>query len=387
MNAPVTTRPTLAAPTPMAGKAKVIKKVDDLFNNPDIIARLKDVMPKHLTPERMMRIMAQNLRTIPKLRDADPMSLLGAIMTCSYLGLEPNPALGMAYLIPFDKMTYNRETRKREVERTDVQLIIGYRGLMDLARRSGEMVNIHADVVYEGDEISFEYGTNQHLRHVPRGSRAGRTPIWAYAYAKLKDGDAFEVLPYAEVLRIRDQTQAYQTALRAKEAASSAPGMEWKQKTYLETPWVKFEHEMAVKTMIRRLSKMLPMSLEKMHLATQLDTAGDSASIDFRQITMSSGPDFDPTAAITEGEVIEHEDAPEEADAQATAQTTGGGDKAPSTQEMVDRETGEVTDAKPAAQQQAEDPPAQQAKPKAAAKPKAKPPADDDAGMLPSFGV
>ena len=364
-------RPALAAPTPLTGKAKKIEKVSDLFNNTDVLARLRDVMPRHLTPERMMRMLATALRTTPKLAECDPMSLLGAVMTCSYVGLEPNTPLGHAYLIPFEKTKYDREQRKRIVERVDVQLIFGYRGLIDLARRGGELVSLHADVVYEGDEFSFEYGSNMHLRHVPMGgARDGRKPIWAYAHAKLKDGEAFEVLPYAQVLKIRDATQGYQAAVRAKEAAS-AQGSEWKMKSYLETPWVKYEHEMSSKTLIRRIAKMLPMSLEKMHLATQIDGAADLDRIDFRKVALMDGVQFDPSIAI------------DHSDEEPMGQTI---DAEPAN-DQEDKQPVEVKDAKPAAaekQSQAQaEPEKEPEEKKPAAKSRAKPkPADDAAPTM-----
>jgi recombination protein RecT len=181
-------------------------------------------------------------------------------------------------------------------ERVDVNLIIGYRGFIDLARRSGNLVSIHADVVYgacgdmPADEFSFEYGSNMHLRHVPIGDNQGRPPIWAYAHASLKDGQAFEALPYARVLRIRDNSQGFQAALAAKQEAERNPNKSgWKMRSFESSPWVAHEHEMAAKTMIRRLSKALPMSIEFAN-AVQLDAMSDTGGVNYA--TFSDGVDM-----------------------------------------------------------------------------------------------
>ena len=178
--------------------------------------------------------------------------------------------MGHCYLIPFEKRA--KRGGQWVTERVDVNLIIGYRGYVDLARRSGAMTSIHADVVYEGDDFSFEYGSNMHLRHVPRGARADRKPLWAYAHAKLTDGEAFEVLPYEQVMSIRNGAQAYQQAVKAKN--------DGRQHTFDTSPWVAYEHEMAAKTMIRRIAKMLPLSIEFANAAA-LDGMSEAGRVDF----------------------------------------------------------------------------------------------------------
>lgn len=319
------TRPPLAQP---AGGERD-RSINGLLSNPKTIAKFQQIVPKHLNPERMLRVMAHAVYKVPKLGECEPVTLLGSMMACASLGLEPNTPLGHAYLIPFEKTRWDASQKQRIVERVDVNLIIGYRGYIDLARRSGNLVSIHADVVYgaanglSADDFDFEYGSNMHLRHVPIGDNAGRPPIWAYAHASLKDGQAFEVLPYERVLRIRDQTQAYQTALRAKVAAEKNPARDgWKIKTFESTPWVAYEPEMAAKTMIRRLStKSLPLSIEFAN-AVQLDAMSDTGTVDYS--AFADGVDMRvvdvSTAAVTYRQEVGD---------------LGGG-------EHIDEETGEV---------------------------------------------
>jgi recombination protein RecT len=194
------------------------------------------------------------------------------MMVCASLGLEPNMPLQHAFLIP-----YNR----RRTKSVEINVIIGYRGFIDLARRTGTLVSLHADVVYgaaelgqPGDFFEFEYGSNAHLKHIPTGDRSG-PKLRAYAHCNLKDGQAFEVLPYARVLAIRDEhSEAYRTALRDKGTNPRA---------FETTPWVMHEHQMSSKTMVRQLSRMLPMSIEFANAVT-LDAMSETGRLDLASL-------------------------------------------------------------------------------------------------------
>jgi recombination protein RecT len=251
-----------------------VKSVQELLVNDMAKQQLQIVAAQHMKPERMMRLMANAIRTTPKLGQCEPLTLLGSMMTCASLGLEPNTVLGHAYLIPF-------ENRKKGV--TEVQLVLGYTGMVDLARRSGHVVNIHADVVYEADDFSFEYGSNQHLKHIPAGERS--KPIYAYCHAKLTDGEAFIVLPYAEVLKVRDSSQGYKTA---------------KKYGKTDTPWIAHEHQMARKTAVRALFNELPISVEKVTEALEVD--GSQAN--FANFAMHPDQGSPETGETIEAEAI-----------------------------------------------------------------------------------
>lgn len=212
-------------------------------------ASLSAVLPKHVSPERMLKIALGAMRTTPKLMECTTESLFGAVVQCAQLGLEPNTPMGHAYLIPF------RDNRKN---RTDVQVIIGYRGLIDLARRSGQIVSIAAHAVYQHDKFEYEYGLEEKLVHVPAEGNRGEITHF-YAVAKLKDGGhAFEVMTRAKVEQIRDESQNYKFA---RDKAASV--------------WGKHFEEMGRKTVIRRLFKYLPVSIE---LATAAILDGKAAT-------------------------------------------------------------------------------------------------------------
>lgn len=262
--------------------------VGELLEDPRVRQAMSDAAPQHLNPQRLLRVMAQALRKTPKLALCHPLSLLGAMITCASLGLEPNTPLQHVHLIPFEKKKKDA-TGKWVTDYYEINLIIGYQGYIDLSRRTGSLVSIHADVVYAGDDFSFEYGSNMHLRHVPKGAREGRMPSHAYAHAKLEDGEAFEVLPYADVLKIRNNAQAYKQALVSRDKGYSG----WET-----TPWIAYEHEMAAKTMVRRLSKWLPKSIE-FATAVQMDSLAERGLIDFRAIADQPALVHDPESVAT----------------------------------------------------------------------------------------
>jgi len=220
----------------------------------DGLARLLDQMkaeiaralPKHVTPERMARVTLTALRTTKDLASCTPASFLACVMTLSQLGLEPSNGLGFAWLIP------RKNKRLGTIECT---VIIGYQGLMELARRSGQIRSISATAVYEGDEYEVRYGLHPDITHRPNWA-APRTPaklVGAYAVARVKDSDdpIFVFVPRLEIEAAR------------KRGASGAG---------VSTPWDTDYEAMALKTAVRRLFRWLPKSVE-MSIASVADDA------------------------------------------------------------------------------------------------------------------
>lgn len=203
------------------------------MNQPAMKSQLAAALPRHITPERMLRIATTEIRKTPALAECDQMSFVSAIVQCSQLGLEPGSALGHAYLLPFGEKNENSNKK-------NVQLIIGYRGMIDLARRSGQIASLSARVVREGDEFSYEFGLDEKLIHRPGDNNEDAAITHVYAVARLKDGGTqFEVMTHKQIEQVRAQSKAADCG-----------------------PWVKHWEEMAKKTVIRRLFKYLPVSIE-----------------------------------------------------------------------------------------------------------------------------
>ncbi len=221
---------TQGARTPTAVKNN--NDVISFINQPSMKEQLAPALPRHMTAERMIRIATTEIRKVPALGDCDTMSFVSAIVQCSQLGLEPGGALGHAYLLPFGNK--NEKSGKK-----NVQLIIGYRGMIDLARRSGQIASLSARVVREGDDFSFEFGLEEKLVHRP-GENEDAPVTHVYAVARLKDGGTqFEVMTRKQIELVRAQSKAGNNG-----------------------PWVTHWEEMAKKTAIRRLFKYLPVSIE-----------------------------------------------------------------------------------------------------------------------------
>lgn len=193
---------------------------------------MQEALPKHMDVDRLLRLAMTTIRTTPELKQADPASLLGAVMQAAQLGLEPG-LIGHCYLLPF---------KNNKKGTTDVQFIIGYKGMIDLARRSGHIQSIYAHAVYEKDEFEYELGLNPKLKHVPSMEADRGEYIGSYAVAHFKDGGyQMEFMPKAEIEKRR----------------LASPGGRSKY-----SPWNNYYEEMANKTVIRHMWKYLPISVE-----------------------------------------------------------------------------------------------------------------------------
>lgn len=193
--------------------------------------KMAEVLPKHLTPERLVKTALIALNKTPQLHECTRGTLAQSLMTAAELGLDVSGTLGSAYLIPF------RNTKTGKLE---CQLIVGYRGMIDLARRSGNISTIEAHCVCENDTFSVRLGTDSGIEHVPNFNGDRGKMVAVYAVAKLVDGGMqFDVMTRADVEKIRQKSKGKNLA-----------------------PWVDYFDEMAKKTVVRRLFKYLPSSVE-----------------------------------------------------------------------------------------------------------------------------
>ncbi len=228
---------------PAKQKADTIRA---LLEHPQTMNQMKKAIPHHLTVERLLRVSMTSIQRTPRLLECTPNSLLACIMTCAQLGLEPDQFLGQAYLVPF----YNSKKKTYEA-----QLIPGYRGFVDLARRSGRVLSVSSQVVYTNDEFEMEYGIEEKLRHVPADGERGE-PKGVYVVFQYKDNShSFDYMSTADVEKIRKRS-----------------------KTPDAGPWVTDWDEMAKKTVIKRHCKLVPMSIEFAQASRLEDYANMGAS-------------------------------------------------------------------------------------------------------------
>lgn len=236
-------------------KKNPVDRVAALLASPSMQAQIKAALPRHMTPERLARIVTTEIRKTPKLAECTPVSFFGAVIQCAQLGLEPGNALGHAYILPYDKRV--KEGTQWKTAYTEAQLIIGYRGMIDLARRSGQIISIDARAVYEGDKFDCRLGLDPHIEHEPDWTNANRADAaklqFVYAVAKLKDGGIqFDVMSRAEIDGIRARSKASDNG-----------------------PWKTDYSAMALKTVVRRLFKFLPVSIE-IQMAVGLDERAEA---------------------------------------------------------------------------------------------------------------
>lgn len=192
-------------------------------------------LPSTITPERFTRMATTAVTMNPDLGKCTPASFIGAMLQAAALGLEPNTALGQAYLIP-----YNRKDKQSGQWYKEAQFQIGYRGLIELAHRSGDFKSIEAHVVYENDEFEYELGLDPKLKHKPAMKNRGDV-TWVYAIYKLQSGGyGFEVMSVEDINTHRE---------KYSKAKTSSP---W------DTSW----EAMAKKTVIKQALKYAPLKSE-----------------------------------------------------------------------------------------------------------------------------
>jgi len=213
--------------------AKNQPPVEGWLSNPDNFSKVVNALPTHLNAERMRRLYLTVFNNSPALKACNPASVIGCLLKSAQLGLEPDG--GKLYLIP------------RGGECT-VQ--IGYQGYIELARRSGQIAAIEANLVYESDDFSIAYHLDSKFEHRPNLRRATDDKVLGvYCYAKLTSGERlFTWMSHADVEHVR----------RTSSGNSST--------------WTKHWGEMAKKTVLKRAAKMLPSSIE---MAAAIETEAE----------------------------------------------------------------------------------------------------------------
>lgn len=214
------------------------KDVRSLIMSDAFQSQIRKAMPESMSPDILLRVAVTTIQKTPKLLECSQASLMQCVLECAQLGLLPDGFLGQAYLVPYKGVA---------------TLQIGYKGILELARRSNQTKYVVAEAVYACDEFKIEFAPVRSIKHVPDIDNEQRGEILqgkylpegfrgAYALVIYKDDTIdFEYMPLHQIERIRKKSQA-----GSKDDA----------------PWLTSFEEMAKKTAIRKLGKRLPLSAD-----------------------------------------------------------------------------------------------------------------------------
>jgi len=212
---------------------------------------IASMLPSHVNVERFLKSAMLAVARDRNLQECTPLSLFTAVVNAAELGLDFTPARGHAYLVKYG---------------TSAQMMPGFRGMIDLAKRTGDVSQIEAHIVHDADRFEMEFGTTPKLVHVPEIRKPTGKPIGVYAVAHFNDGTSqFEFMSIEQVDAIRKRSKAANNG-----------------------PWVTDYMEMARKTVVRRLFKYLPSSSDLLDKAIEADNKA-VGMVDFEIEPMEDG--------------------------------------------------------------------------------------------------
>lgn len=265
--------------------ANIVRKFENVVAFNDFLEKrteeIEKVLPKSTNVAKFKRIVLNAVNATPDLLNCDPQSLFVSLMTCAELNLMPNTILGHCYILPYN------EKQKDGTYTKKAQFQFGYRGLLDLARRTKEIASIEYDAVYKEDLFDFAKGTASYIKHKPtyitERVPANLTHVWALVYFTNGAPATFDVMPKSEVEKHR---------LKSKKP----DGFGWKD-------WYE---EMAIKTLLRKMFKLMPLSSE---FHEQIAKEQDLAEVDTSAYEAPKMPEttIAPSLEITTREVSEQE--------------------------------------------------------------------------------
>lgn len=250
--------------------------------------QIAKALPSVLTPERFTRMALSALSANEQLQQCTPKSFLGAMMQAAQLGVEPNTPLGQAYLIPY-----------RNHGQLECSFQLGYKGLLDLAYRSGEVTMIQAHEVRENDDFAYEFGLDPKLKHIPAITERGAVTHYYAMFKTRSGGYGFHVMSKGEVEEHAKRfSQAY------------AKG--W------SSPWKSDFDAMAKKTVLKACLKYAPLKSDFARGVGADETIKSEISPEMVNVTdetawqeaTESVEENGKTIDAETGEILEHSDQP-----------------------------------------------------------------------------
>lgn len=236
--------------------------------------QIKKALPSVLTPERFTRMVLTAISSNPQLAQCTPNSFMGAMMQAAQLGIEVNSALQQAWLIPY---------RNKGV--LECQFQLGYKGLIDLAYRSGEVMDISAHEVCENDEFEYELGLTPKLRHIPALKDRGEVILYYAVFHTKSGGYGFEVMSVEDI---------QQHAKKFSKAADSS-----------FSPWTTNPTAMALKTVVKKCLKFAPLKSDFVRQLAADETIKTTLAEDMADLP-------DETVIEAEAEIVDEPQAAQE---------------------------------------------------------------------------
>jgi recombination protein RecT len=263
----------------------------ELLERPDIQAQIAAAIRTEVSPKTVARITISNMLRNPKLMSCTQQSVLQAVMTACALGLEPDGVSGQAYLVPYKDVC---------------TLVPGYRGLIQLAYRSGEVLSIQALNVYANEKFERHVGAVPPIVHAPKSPDSRGEYVGSYAVATIKGGGCVAEFMWAqEIEAIRQRSKAKDNG-----------------------PWVTDTDEMRRKTVVRRLFKYIPSS-PTMRQAVAMEDEFEADRSTFVDMTDAPAPttkaakltaDVRAKTPLPESPDVPQDDLPQ-ADGESTAES------------------------------------------------------------------
>ncbi len=214
-------------------------------------SEIEKLLPPEINRAKFIRVVLNAVNANPKLLQCSQVRFFNSVMICAEIGLMPNTVNGHCYIIPYWNKAKNT---------SEAQFQYGYKGLIELARRSGEIASIECDGVYEGDEFDFTRGTASFLKHKPKykadRTKENLTHVWVLVRYKNGTPESFDVMPKAEIEKHRMGSQG-------------ADGNFWN----------KWYEEMGIKTCLIKMFNFMPMSSD---FRSSLALAPEYESVEFK---------------------------------------------------------------------------------------------------------
>lgn len=283
------------APEPTAAEKAIVPldKLRTMLDGPALV-EIKKALPPAMkgNERRIARTLVTALQGNPYLQTCTGLSLVGAAIQTAQLGLEVGGPLGQAYIVPYWSTKHGANL---------AQVQVGYRGLLNLAHRSGQVKALFAHPVHRADAFRFQLGSNPKVVHTPA------------------DGDRGEVTHYYAVLRTITGGVDIEVATVADIKAHRQKYV--KPPKFGTSPWDTNFDQMACKTLLRKIAKRCPISID-FQKAAVLDEYGEQeveqgmtqigaeamARVDLEKAAVQNGVTATADGQVIEGEVIPFDD-------------------------------------------------------------------------------